>query len=146
MHYKRRSRSKDSNYDIDWDSTSRERKLPVEDGPSNGKIRSKRTKPKKDKCPVNGTHEWYKEWVEWEHYYYTGLPGWRDCDTCSWDRWRYFYCAKHRERHDYTIREHRATCIHCWVTKVLKRDSGRFERYSWRRNRRLKLKKRTVKF
>jgi hypothetical protein len=41
-HYKRRSRRSDSNYDLSWSSTNRERKLPIEDGVCNGKKRSSR--------------------------------------------------------------------------------------------------------
>lgn len=81
-----------------------------------GKDKKVKPKPKKERCPVNRTHEWYKEEVT-EMYEYT----WWDLPA--------------QER----VYDKR-TCIHCW--KVIKKP--RYPRYvsEWRK---LKLPKRPVK-
>lgn len=119
--------------------------LPIPDDiPSNGKKRgNKKVGKPKEKCPVNGTHEWYKEWVEEEDYYvhYTR------CHKCSeMGRGYVFGCSVHNEKHYYTVRNFNATCIHCWKTKTLKTLGGRW--VSWRENRvrNRKLPKRPVQF
>lgn len=102
MHYKRRSRR----------STKRRLaacgcceiinpdKLPIEDGPCTGKVKRKKPRKPKEKCPVNRTHEWYKEWVTVEEAYWSyALKG---------------YKLLRRE-------VYKATCIHCWKEKELKR-------------------------
>jgi hypothetical protein len=98
--------------------------LPLGDVPSNGKVRSKRERKPKEKCPVNRVHEWYREEVEQETWHY---PFWG-------------------ERKPYTTldRYKVKTCIHCWKevkTKIWVRGSYRA---SFRG--RLVIPKRPVKF
>lgn len=91
-----------------------------------GKAKKAKPKPKKDKCPVNRVHEWYKEviteesWVPVHHWWYGYQPG-----------------KKEKVEHTYNVR----TCIHCW--KVVKTRYYEPYRYS---NRKLVLPKRPVKF
>ena len=58
-----------------------------------GKGKRKKPRPKKEKCPVNGTHEWYKEHTTVEYNWSFGprrrLYKWSE-DAVEW------------------------TCIHCW--------------------------------
>jgi hypothetical protein len=118
--------------------------LPLGDVPCNGKRHGKKKAAKpKDRCPVNGTHEWYKEWVEKEDYYvlYTR------CLKCANRGWGYvFGCSIHNTKHYYTIRVHLATCIHCWKTKKLKVLGGRWGSWRETRVRNRTLPKRPVKF
>jgi hypothetical protein len=121
--------------------------LPLGDIPCNGKRHSKRKRPKKERCPVNGTHEWYREWIVREDFY---VPYHR-CEICA-DRWNLvnWGCWSHGERHHYTERIYLATCIHCWKEKKLKSESDRYRRripgYSRWGGRKLVLPKRAVKF
>ena len=104
MHHKRRSRRRDKRTMAPcgcctvWDGRGNTRQAPVEDGPCTGKPRKKKPTPKKDKCPINRTHEWYKEWetkTESVHFF--------------------------SRTYTVTRRTHKATCIHCWKEKILKR-------------------------
>lgn len=85
MHHKRRSRRSDSNFDLNWDNTSRERKLPIEDGPSNGKKHSKKG------CPRNkgGTHDIVSNPAYARP---TTRPWWERRD--SWNPWKCSKCGK----------------------------------------------------
>lgn len=118
--------------------------LPLGDVPCNGKRHGKKKVRKaKDKCPVNGTHEWYKEWVEASDFFvhYTR------CIKCAENGWGYvFGCAMHNEKHWYTVRKYNATCIHCWKTKTLKTLGGRWGSWRETRVRDRKLPKRPVQF
>lgn len=139
--------------------------LPVpDDAPSNGSRRSKRRRPKKDRCSVNRKHEWYREWVEKTDFYRRTV---HNCETCAtesekwikqrsrWaeifgyelDTWRNPYnprwCNLHGEKVYYTTRTKIATCIHCGVSK---REAYETDRWNWRSDRKRVLPKRTVKF
>lgn len=144
MHYKRRSRRKDRTTYAACGCCkiiSPGKAEPVESEICNGKSRSKRVRPKKERCAVNGTHEWYKEWVEETDWY---VP-FRSCDECG--AW---YCALHGERIYYKRRSYEATCIHCWKVKILKTESDRFSSrkpgYSLYGYGKLYLPRRKVKF
>lgn len=143
MHYKRRSRRRDKAHYAPCGCCVDNRagkKAPIEDGPCNGKSRSKRVRPKKERCSVNGTHEWYKEWVEETDWY---VP-YEICNECG-----VWYCLLHGERTYFKRRIHKATCIHCWTVKVLKTKSDRWPRrngYSKYGYGKLYLPKRPVKF
>ncbi len=121
MNYKRRSRSLDKRR---WAACGcceiiTPGKEPIEDGSCMGKASKKKPRPKKDKCPVNRVHEWYKEDViETRRYIHP------------------FY--KHLKSYD--LHYHQKTCIHCW--KVVRKSIR--QPYSWRRNK-LVLPKRPVK-
>lgn len=146
MHYKRRSRRRDKAHYAPCGccvDNHAGQKAPIESEICNGKSRSKRVRPKKERCPANGTHEWYKEWVEetdWHIPYQN-----RSCDECG--AW---FCAIHGERIYFKRRNHQATCIHCWTVKILKTESDRrpsrrpgYSRYGFGK---LYLPKRRVKF
>lgn len=68
---------------------------PVVDEVGRHKKSSKKAAPKKDKCPCNDKHEWYKEWVVEDETFL----------LYSWE-----------------VRRYRWTCIHCWKVKVVKRE------------------------
>jgi hypothetical protein len=96
--------------------------LPLGDVPCNGKRHGKKKAAKpKEKCPVNGTHEWYKEESTHEFTYIL----WND-KTLTWTE---------------NVVEY--TCIHCWKTK-LHRYSSRYHNY--RSDRKWSLPKRSVQF
>src|SRR3982751_446596 len=93
MHHKRRSRRSDSKYICcTYCTPDPMRKAPVDSEVCMGKVKAKKPRPKKDKCPVNRVHEWYVE-EETEIYY-----GW--------------YTDK-----EYVRRYKVFTCIHCWKVK-----------------------------
>lgn len=115
---------------------------PVLDTPSNGKKRGKSKGKAKQKCPVNGTHEWYREVIVEHGEWYRGKPGCWNCPDCGWRPGEgYYYCAKHLAVIPYTSSTKRATCIHCWTVNEdrPKTDPPRYWRYA-----NLKLKKRPI--
>jgi hypothetical protein len=67
-------------------------KEPIEDGPCTGKAKKAKAKPTKSRCPVNRTHEWYRERITKIYPVFWG--------SGSYDR-------------VYEV----STCIHCWETK-----------------------------
>jgi hypothetical protein len=96
--------------------------LPLpDDAVSTSGHRSKRKVPKKEKCPVNRVHEWYKEESTHEFTYVL----WND-KTLTWTE---------------NVVEY--TCIHCWKIK-LHRYSSRYHNY--RSDRKRSLPKRSVQF
>jgi hypothetical protein len=110
MHYKRRSRRRG---DYDWYETQRyyEKQAPAPTEVCNGKSRAKHKRPKKDKCPRNRVHEWYKETVTESGRYwwpYAAEPGMRVISR-TYEKW---------------------TCIHCWKEKV-KKPRHRTPRRRW---------------
>jgi hypothetical protein len=109
------------------DCWGRGAELPIpDDAPSNGRRRSKRVRKPKQRCSVNGSHEWYKERVDHEIPFYP-YPWQADREV------RYLR---------YSVLEH--TCIHCWVTKLTDRVYDEPNLRIARRNR-LTLPKRKVK-
>lgn len=79
---------------------------PIVDEVGKYKNVTKKTSPKKDKCPCNDRHEWYKEWLI------------EDVNFID-------------SRYSWKAHMYRWTCIHCWKTKVVKRQSLRsYPRYS----------------
>lgn len=98
MHHKRRSRRRDkaSYYPCGCCVRPERDVAPVESEICNGKSRGKKARPKKEKCPVNGTHEWYKERVK------------EVTPSFVW------FGRKTSERTYYFDKK---TCIHCWVEK-----------------------------
>lgn len=139
--------------------------LPIpDDAPSNGKRHSKRTRPKKSRCPINRKHEWARKWVENVETYHDMI---RDCPICEvqskkWierkERWAERYgdsfdprwnpynprwCDRHGPLKSYTTRAKIATCIHCGESKRESYESDRWG--SWRTSRKRTLPKRTVK-
>lgn len=85
--------------------------LPVMDGPVTGKTTKKKVRKPKEKCPVNRTHEWYVEDIfSTEVSFY---PLFAD------------FVTKKVER---TYLKRKATCIHCWKEKWIRRRS----RHYWR--------------
>lgn len=128
MHHKRRSRRRDKRTMLPCGCCEgfrggRNAPRPDESEVCNGKKLSRRTRPKKEKCPVNGTHEWYKEWVYGEDYRF-------ECVTHT-----YYSCAWNRKpdcdfkRKYWKWRKRTATCIHCWEVKVLKSESTLYDRF-----------------
>ena len=71
MHYKRRSRRNPKTKMLSCGCCEARwaDKEPIEDGPCTGKVRSKRQATTKAKCPVNGTHEWYREVIRRSDYF-----------------------------------------------------------------------------
>lgn len=125
MHHKRRSRRNDKTPMLSCGccvDTRAKQVGPIEDGPCTGKAKKKKPTPKKDKCPVNRTHEWYKEWVEVPLYNYYDF-----CDRIFGRKRRVF----------------QATCIHCWKTKELKSER---KPPAWRTSKVKVLPKREVRF
>lgn len=123
MHYKRRSRRLDKTR---WaacgccEIITKNKQEPVENEICNGKAKKTKPRPKKDRCPVKGTHEWYIERVQDTHIY--RLQGAR--------------------LHAWTDTYDKKTCIHCWK-EVKKRI---YEPYRGYRDRPKVLPKRPVKF
>jgi len=128
MHHKRRSRRRDKRVMAPCGCcevfASPARRPPVESEICNGKSRSKRKRPKKERCPVNGKHEWYYEWITQTTPLYVYYRDW------NWT-----------PRREYNYRIKKATCIHCWTQKRVKtRDENA---HPWR-SRPRKLPKRKV--
>lgn len=102
-HHKRRSRRRDKlSYYPCGCCVREERRSPDLDDSEicNGKPRSKRKRPKKDKCPVNRTHEWYRE---------------EKIETQPLFRWgvEYAWLPRGTVTRRYKVK----TCIHCFVEK-----------------------------
>lgn len=104
---------------------------PIIDEVGAHKKMTKKTSPKKEKCPVNGKHEWYREWQTIEKVSISARPGYWSCQVCTrLNRelgWPYRYCDEHRIETPYEEYVRTDTCIHCWKVKVLKTDT-----YQWR--------------
>lgn len=108
---------------------------PILDEVGRHKSSKKRASPKKEKCPVNGTHEWYRETQVIEKIAVSGRNGYWSCQDCLKLRrdalgWVYnvVFCSFHRVETPYTITARTATCIHCWKVK----DKETKESYAWR--------------
>lgn len=109
----------------------------------------KKTRPKKQKCRVNGTHEWYYEWTTEQDYIYR--PSY--CHRCrnSWasfyfggyGRWDEWVPCEHMTKLVYEIRTKTKTCIHCWESKRMKTTSER-PGYGW--DRKPTFKKRPIQW
>jgi len=114
---------------------------PVFDTPSNGKKRGKKKRKAKERCAVNGTHEWYREEIVEHGEWHRGKPGYWNCPDCGWGTYSYYYCDEHRVVIPYISRTKVATCIHCWDVKKsrAKTDPPRY----WHPAN-LKLKKRPI--
>lgn len=88
------------------------------------KMRGKK-RPPKERCPVNGTHEWYRETVTRTEVHISGRQGYWDCESCrvlraeaSGEGWYWrTYCPAHKIETPYEVQTNLATCIHCWVEK-----------------------------
>ena len=151
--YKRRSRRRDKRTMLPCGCCEDIRggsKLPVEDGSCMGKKRAAKPRKPKEKCPVNGTHEWYTESETHHGYTDYGKPGYWRCDDCHWEERgfytsKFIYCPAHLIRRPYTEVTKIKTCIHCWTEKkkypVRTYDDGK-RRYL----KNLVLKKRPLKF
>lgn len=129
MHHRRRSRRRDKRHMLSCgccESFNRDTDHPdIDDNEiCNGRPKRKKPRPKKDKCPVNGTHEWYKE------------PFVEDCSF------------SYSFTHDYKLVRWSeegilSTCIHCWRTKFKRQRTVWDNTY---RNRKRTPPKRPVKF
>lgn len=105
---------------------------PIIDEVGLHKSRKKKASPKKEKCPVNGTHEWYREWTTVKKIHVSAKRGYWDCQDCRkamnegfwYDR---HYCLVHEVRTPYEIHTCLDTCIHCWKERTPKAH----KRYSW---------------
>lgn len=86
--------------------------------------KKKKPRPKKEKCPVNGTHEWYKEWTTEEYTF--GFN--RNYKLIRWSEDVLQF-----------------TCIHCWKVKTKRVRASWSGTDSWR-NRKRTLPKRPVQF
>jgi hypothetical protein len=97
MHHRRRSRRRDKRNVFPcgccWDYNERKNRGPQidEDEVCMGKAKSKKPRPKKDKCPVNRVHEWYRETVIEEYWVRWTRPG-------------------RKMEAEFEVK----TCIHCW--------------------------------
>lgn len=146
--------------------------LPIpDDSPSNGKARSRRVVPKKERCPQGGSHSWVREWTEVKDMYRKIIKG--PCAHCEaehedWKRrqvryarlghteWltnrsgaehsRFYGCQHHGEKVFYTIRNKKATCLKCKKSKVTDRDSDAYDLRWGDHRKKLTLPKRPVKF
>jgi hypothetical protein len=98
----------------------------VDDDPSNGKVRSKRKRPKKVKLGPKCRHEWYREDMQETRYSIEcGKP---DCNLWhnSWGA-NGEYCMdwkapggekyRWREKVPYVVTWEQATCINCWEVR-----------------------------
>jgi len=67
-----------------------------------GRVKTKRQRPKKERCPVNRTHEWYREnliKISFEWHWFK-----RDRKTRE-NTYRQYEITRHYKKR---------TCIHCW--------------------------------
>lgn len=163
MHYKRRSRRRDKRTLLPCgcceDIRGGKGAPQIEENEvCTGKSYGKRGRKPKERCPTNGTHEWYREWVNHGGVDIKSRPGYHKCPDCTYapyqrwvfDRtinvWGWNYCAAHRIERRYVDRERVDTCIHCWTERKVKgqriyEDGG--GTWSWRGAK--KLPRRTVK-
>lgn len=147
--YKRRSRSRDKRTLLPCGCCEDIRggsKLPIEDGPCTGKKMGKQTRKPKEKCPVNGTHEWYTESETIRKHQDTGKSGYWKCDNCDFWSWQRRLCVEHLIRRFYTETVTTKTCIHCWTTKVKKSQPQWEDGKGKYPSRNLRLKKRPLSF
>lgn len=96
--------------------------LPVNDeAPSTGHKYARRKRPKKQRCPVNGTHEWYIEDTVERGSDKVGKQGYWSCQECRNalrdDWWNRNYCPDHLVLRPFTRTIRTSTCIHCWESK-----------------------------
>lgn len=99
---------------------------PILDEVGKHKKMTKKSSPKKEKCPVNGTHEWYREWTEVQKVHVTASHGYWACQDCrkvmnetAWYDRR--YCPVHMVETPYEIHTCLDTCIHCWKERLPKK-------------------------
>lgn len=89
--------------------------------------RSKRSGKKhvKERCPMNGTHEWYGEWLSETGVDVSYRSGYWRCSEC-WTGGYYYdnfghvqrqICDEHRIERPYTDFNRLDTCIHCWTER-----------------------------
>lgn len=110
-----------------WDY--RPEPLPMGDVASQGKVRSKKKRPKKEKCPINRVHEWYREtvWKDEPKYAYDSLY-----DLRTWQ-------VIGTKKVEYKVK----TCIHCWK----KEEKKIYDRKPWWRGHyKVTLPKRPVRY
>jgi hypothetical protein len=97
---------------VHWAPSIEQPPLP-DDAVTGGPKPKKKARKPKERCPVNGTHEWYREeGIETEHF------------GGHWHWWRKDFWVEKYTR-DYTVQTR--TCIHCW--KVQKRSRNEFGYY-----------------
>ncbi len=96
--------------------------------------KKKKASPKKEKCPVNGTHEWYREWTDVQKVHVSAKSGYWSCQDCRkamddapWYARR--YCPDHIVETPYEIHTCLDTCIHCWVEREPKRNKSQYIPY-----------------
>jgi hypothetical protein len=143
MHHKRRSRRQDKRNMLACGCCEdiRGGKIPVEDGPCTGRVTPKKPTPKKEKCPVNGTHEWYRETTVRVVDKFTNLNGYWNCEECRRIRkdghwWCSRGCDKHTYDYKVEVTTRTATCIHCFkeqkpkaTERILDSKIGRWKTY-----------------
>ena len=110
-----------------WSNTIPQPPIIDEVGPH--KKSKKKGAPKKEKCPVNGTHEWYREWTTVKEVHVSAKRGYWDCQDCrkamresTWYERR--YCPAHEVRTPYEYETCLDTCIHCWKERKPKRHKS----------------------
>lgn len=92
--------------------------LPLGDVPCNGNRHGKKkARPKKEKCPINGTHEWYHETISEKDEWVLPTGRWWTCFKCRPHGWNDHYCEEHRLVIPHTKTYKLSTCINCWTTK-----------------------------
>ncbi len=88
----------------------------------------------KERCPVNGTHEWYREWIEERGYDTEHQPGptYRCLECTYWS-----IIPDHQKLIHYTDSYRLDTCLHCWKERRTRStrvyDNGQ---RTWKINRR----------
>ncbi len=107
---------------------------PIIDEVGLHKSKKKKASPKKEKCPVNGTHEWYREWTTIQRVYISASHGYWTCQDCrkvmnetTWNDRR--YCPAHMVKTPYEIHTCLDTCIHCWKERLPKRHNEWYRPY-----------------
>lgn len=110
---------------MSWSNTIPQPPIIDEVGLHKGK--KKKQRPAKERCPVNRTHEWYREWQTIEKVHVSGRPGYWNCQDCrklrqSGPYWFENFCPEHIVQTRYEVHARTDTCIHCWKVKVIKTE------------------------
>jgi hypothetical protein len=95
---------------------------PIVDEVGKHKKMAAKSPPKKERCPINGTHEWYREWTVETKIHTDAKQGYWKCDACNRLReelgwYPRTYCPAHIIVTPYEVHTRTDTCIHCWVEK-----------------------------
>lgn len=111
---------------------------PITDEVGRHKSRKKKPTVKKQRCPINGTHEWYREVLTETRINRHSKPGYWKCVDCRalYERDAWYdrhYCPDHLIEDPYEVITRLDTCIHCWAKREKVTEPDYWRLYSRQR-------------